>query len=73
MVVTLGQRYNIGEKPTVTLHTYINRHALIIAMVLYCAVLYCTLINYVPQALLVSMYRIVILIPIVGVGKRVAY
>ena len=28
MVVTLGQQYNnIGEKPTVILYTYINRHA----------------------------------------------
>ena len=27
MVVTLGQQYNIGEKPTVVLYTYINRHA----------------------------------------------
>ena len=27
MVVTLGQQYNIGEKPTVTLYTYIDRHA----------------------------------------------
>ena len=27
MVVKLGQQYNIGEKPTVILHTYINRHA----------------------------------------------
>ena len=27
MVVTLGQPYNIGEKPTVILYTYINRHA----------------------------------------------
>ena len=27
MVVTLGQQYNVGEKPTVILHTYINRHA----------------------------------------------
>ena len=26
-VVTLGQQYNIGEKPTVILYTYINRHA----------------------------------------------
>ena len=26
MVVTLGQQYNIGEKPTVLLHTYNNRH-----------------------------------------------
>ena len=26
MVVTLGQQYNIGEKPTVTLYTYINHH-----------------------------------------------
>ena len=24
MVVTLGQQYNIGEKPTVILYTYIN-------------------------------------------------
>ena len=24
MVVTLGQHYNIGEKPTVILYTYIN-------------------------------------------------
>ena len=27
MVVTLGQQYNVGEKPTVILHTSINRHA----------------------------------------------
>ena len=27
MVVTLGQQYNIGEKPTVILYTYINCHA----------------------------------------------
>ena len=27
MVVTLGQQYNIGEKPTVRLYTFINRHA----------------------------------------------
>ena len=27
MVVTLGQQYNTGEKPTVMLYTYINRHA----------------------------------------------
>ena len=28
MVVTLGQQYNIGEKPAVILYTYyINRHA----------------------------------------------
>ena len=27
MVVTLGQQYNNGEKPTVMLYTYINRHA----------------------------------------------
>ena len=27
MIVTLGQQYNIGEKPTVILHTYIYRHA----------------------------------------------
>ena len=27
MVVTLGQQYNIEEKPTVILYTYINRHA----------------------------------------------
>ena len=27
MVVTLGQEYNVGEKPTVMLYTYINRHA----------------------------------------------
>ena len=26
MTVTLGQQYNIGEKPTVILYTYINRH-----------------------------------------------
>ena len=26
-VVTLGQQYNIGEKPTVILYTYINRHS----------------------------------------------
>ena len=27
METTLGQQYNVGEKPTVILHTYINRHA----------------------------------------------
>ena len=27
MVVTLGQQYNVGEKSTVMLYTYINRHA----------------------------------------------
>ena len=27
MVVTLGQQYNVEEKPTVMLYTYINRHA----------------------------------------------
>ena len=27
LTVTLGQQYNIGEKPTVVLYTYINRHA----------------------------------------------
>ena len=26
MVVTLGQQYNVGEKPTVILYIYINRH-----------------------------------------------
>ena len=27
MVITLGQQYNVGEKPTVILYTYINHHA----------------------------------------------
>ena len=27
MVVTLGQQYNVGEKFTVILYTYINHHA----------------------------------------------
>ena len=27
MVVALGQQYNVGENPTVTLYTYIIRHA----------------------------------------------
>ena len=27
MEITLGQQYTIGEKPTVVLYTYINRHA----------------------------------------------
>ena len=27
MGVSLGQQFNIGEKPTVILYTYINRHA----------------------------------------------
>ena len=27
MVVTLGQQYNVGEKPTAILYTYINRQA----------------------------------------------
>ena len=27
MVVTLGQQYNVGEKPTIILYTYINHYA----------------------------------------------
>ena len=27
VLVTLGQQYNVGEKPTVILYTYINHHA----------------------------------------------
>ena len=27
MEITLGQQYNVGEKPTVILYTYNNRHA----------------------------------------------
>ena len=27
VIITLGQQYNVGEKPTVILYTYINRHA----------------------------------------------
>ena len=27
IIVTLGQQYNVGEKPNVILYTYINRHA----------------------------------------------
>ena len=27
MVVTLGQQYSVGEKPTVILYTYIDRQA----------------------------------------------
>ena len=27
MVATLDQQYNVGEKPTVILYTYSNRHA----------------------------------------------
>ena len=27
MEITLGQHYNVREKPTVKLYTYINRHA----------------------------------------------
>ena len=27
MVVTLGQQYNVEEKPTVILYSYINHHA----------------------------------------------
>ena len=27
MEITLGQQYNVGEKPTVILYTNINRHA----------------------------------------------
>ena len=26
-ITILGQQYNVGEKPTVILYTYINRHA----------------------------------------------
>ena len=27
MEITLGQQYDVGEKPTVILYTYIDRHA----------------------------------------------
>ena len=27
IVVTMGQQYNVGEKPTAILYTYINHHA----------------------------------------------
>ena len=27
METTLGQQYDVGEKPTVILYTYIDRHA----------------------------------------------
>ena len=27
MQITLGPQYNVGEKPTVILYIYINRHA----------------------------------------------
>ena len=27
MQITLGEQYNVGEKPTVILYIYINRHA----------------------------------------------
>ena len=27
VIVTLDQQYNVGEKPTVLLYTYINHHA----------------------------------------------
>ena len=27
LVVPLGQQYNVGEKPTAILYTYINHHA----------------------------------------------
>ena len=27
MIVSLGQQYNVGKKPTVILYTYINHHA----------------------------------------------
>ena len=27
MEITLGEQYNVGKKPTVTLYIYINRHA----------------------------------------------
>ena len=27
MQITLGKQYNVGEKPTVILYIYINRHA----------------------------------------------
>ena len=37
MVVTLGQQYNVGEKPTVIMYTYINHH---VSSVLYRTVSY---------------------------------
>ena len=29
MQITLGQQYNVGEKPTVILYIYINRHVVV--------------------------------------------
>ena len=54
MVVTLGEHYNVGEKPTVILYTYINRHAeppniakhdiAKHKTLLYIVIIYCTII-----------------------------
>ena len=30
MEITLGQQHNVGEKPTVILYTYTNRHAVFV-------------------------------------------
>ena len=35
MEITLGQQYNVGEKPTVILYTYINRHAVVILVLTF--------------------------------------
>ena len=35
MEITLGQQYNVGEKPTVILYTDINRHARTILVTMY--------------------------------------
>ena len=32
MQITLGQPYNVGEKPTVILYIYINRHAVCVCV-----------------------------------------
>ena len=32
MQITLGQQYNVGEKPTVILYIYINRHVVVVVV-----------------------------------------
>ena len=58
MEITLGQQCNVGEKPTVILYTYINRHAGTPGK------------NSKIKTETVRYFQHAHFIPIVGVGKR---
>ena len=55
MVITLGQEYNVGEKPTVILYTYINRHAGTPTKAKFVVVCHSWCFGYQPEKLLYTV------------------